>query len=316
MCAHVCASVCVLALLRVLDCTFNLAYRVCLLRYVPWLLSLARLCAQQDEDAKGSQPGVAEQSQSLLDQSHALLERTGEADPGRASAGAASNDGPVAATAAQLDRGLVAWAATAQEGLRVLRTRHDAAAELAPGHNQNMSLLAGTTDTGEPTVKFVSWVFAETLKGREVQLDYLRRAIYSVPARVPCLDYSMWHIVHPAIGVCMLKEKGGSRPEVPADILRLKDMWQSAQTAHSNGNIAALWPSCGVVCQLCGVDDNKDVAECALCQHAWHRTCGCAAAAHLARPGYAPRPVLTWDQLPGVFQAPRPALLSRACNML
>ena len=196
----------------------------------------------------------------------------------------------------QVQVGFGRWADGALSGSCVLWGRNEAMANTLPGANKQMSLLAGVDqEAGAPTLKFVSWVHVPSRRGREVSLDYSQRAMFSVPARVPCLDYSTWLIVHPAIGICMTKEKGRDRPRVPGPILQLKHMWQTALASHTHA------PCAGLCCVCNGVEAGP-VMECALCQLAWHAACAGCVREHCEKVALPVRR-LQWDHLPSEFVA-------------
>ena len=50
-------------------------------------------------------------------------------------------------------------------------------------------------------------------------------------------DYSAASVIHPAIGVRMERTRGyrgGLRPQVPQNVIRLRDMWQAALVARDS----------------------------------------------------------------------------------
>ena len=135
---------------------------------------------------------------------------------------------------------------------------------------------------GVRSVNLVTWKDPVELIGRIARIDHADRVIFSLPA-VEGKDRDLSHceIIHPAIGVTMLKVKAAMRPRVPSDILRIKMMWEVALTAHTRDPISALSDTL-LPCSWCS-DDSRDEAihQCALCLCAWHDSCATKLRAHV-----------------------------------
>ena len=137
----------------------------------------------------------------------------------------------------------VSWSADNDVGFAVLRERHAVIESIGLQRSSQIALVHA---------------------GIEVKLDDQDRVIYSMSLRVVPASYAEDTIVHPAVGIRMLKVKGSLRPEMPAGIRRLQRMWSAA--AHVTEE-----PAC-VLCRKAGGKE-APVKVCVLCMAPMHLPC-------------------------------------------
>ena len=165
------------------------------------------------------------------------------------------------------------WADGAREGVQLLMNREHALRSLELGQSGDMSLVKLQDSVAEfgvegARVVFVTWMDVHTKVGRIAHVDAKGKSVYSTTfVHMPrCFIHSI--IVHPAIGVRNVKEKSSGRPQIPSNMLRLRDMFELATS--SAARITTMLP-----CELCakGPTDVEPVARCALCLKTWHDSC-------------------------------------------
>ena len=118
---------------------------------------------------------------------------------------------------------------------------------------------------------FVRWANAADMIGRIARV-HKGRAVYPVvPGNKP-RSFQGCEVVHPSIGVQLLRGRGSLATDLPAKSLRLQQMWQTAQS----GGL----PSSCSECALCK-DGTGDVLACALCLMSWHPSCANKFATHV-----------------------------------
>ena len=211
----------------------------------------------------------------------------------------ADQPGP-AASAEDISDFVEFWFAAYREGLEILHQRDLAINASQVGEGGNISLLAidcqsrgssgssSSTTTAHtnsdktpcPILIYVTWV-SETMRiGRRVNLDSANGVIFSVPARIRSENFSTAEVIHPCVGVRMLKNKGmQQRPTMPTAIRRLREMWEVALASKHEGpaeGIETTLTGC-CVCSRCvlGLHDTLDMPEktCPLCLLTMHECC-------------------------------------------
>ena len=156
------------------------------------------------------------------------------------------------------------WHSTAAEGIRIFSDRVDAIARVDDllGKDQNVALLVA--DDG--VVQVVHWVgpVRENRLGRAVRLDNKNRLIYAVASQVPKRSFAHCTIVHPNVGVRMLKHEAAFRAQLPADKVKLKAKWQRIINWEGSKPVGC--------CSICVLGD-ADAFQCALCDCTYHSQC-------------------------------------------
>ena len=143
------------------------------------------------------------------------------------------------------------WFEECLTSVRALLCRKKDLSEKTTGQNKELSLVHGniagsaaskqnTADLPDamPESEGVLWVHWKEpgITGRPASLDSSNRVKCIVPtgALKDLRNYSNVSIVHPAVGVKMERVRGYSgmlRPQVPSQVLRLRDIWQTALIA-------------------------------------------------------------------------------------
>lgn len=177
------------------------------------------------------------------------------------------------------------WLEAADEGIRVLLERATACQTVQVGENRQLSMVASFASGEGGAVMLVNWVCPETRQGRIASLDHENRIKWTMPVgpqKLPT-DFSFATIVHPAVGVRMVRlrgPKGVLRPSLPVDMQRLMAMWRTAQSAQDRGlldnrqtsSAAGSADTFGDACKLCGSPEGNLIL-CAVCQLTWHWAC-------------------------------------------
>ena len=193
-----------------------------------------------------------------------------------------------------------AWRDGCSYGLRLLVERSVAVTTLELGRNGQLSLMllpSASTEFGleNRRVVLATWVHAGSKLGRLVHIDSKMCAVYSMEHYHPLQSFRDALVVHPAIGVCMLKPRYmRSDARIPDDILRLWNMWENAMLAQTTTDVAAFTP-----CSVCGVSDDN-CHTCSLCMQTWHEACVSSLLSEGSNNG--PPPPLP---LPDPFRLPR-----------
>ena len=110
---------------------------------------------------------------------------------------------------------------------------------LVHGHIQGAKASSEDSKEIQESIFWVHWREAERRSGRPASLDKENRVVCIVATgalREP-RDYSAASVIHPAIGVRMERTRGyrgGLRPQVPQNVIRLRDMWQAALVARDS----------------------------------------------------------------------------------
>ena len=128
------------------------------------------------------------------------------------------------------------------------------------------------TSTEGPRVDFVHWRDVSLMTGRPVFIDSLHRVAYTMPSVVPVQNYHTNNgciVVHPSLGVQMLKVRGHLRPEMPEEFRVLKQMWESALIADTLDHTLA--PSTSFDACYCMAGEPSPT--CCVCLLSWHDAC-------------------------------------------
>ena len=131
-----------------------------------------------------------------------------------------------------LEQTLLAWRRAASESIAVLVDASEARLQQSAvlGKNRRLSLVhmtsPGEHDEHEKSARFVHWQIPGRT-GRPVNLDELNRvkALVFVGALREAMDLSRDFIIHPNIGVTMVRSRGyqfTDRPTIPQNMLRLQ----------------------------------------------------------------------------------------------
>ena len=171
------------------------------------------------------------------------------------------------------------WEEAASYGISVLVDRAQACATREVGELGQLSMVACVAEGEGSAVVLVSWASASQRRGRIASLDNENRVKWTMPVganREP-LDFSSSQIVHPAIGVRMVRlrgPKGALRPHLSADMTRLLAMWRTAQSSRDQELLeaSALSAMCADACKYCDLRSGA-VTTCAICLLPWHRAC-------------------------------------------
>ena len=165
---------------------------------------------------------------------------------------------------------MLEWRNSARSGCQVFVQRKLALDTKAIGHANELSLVDVPTSPLVPRhVSFVSWRNVASLRGRPTYLDSRNRVVYSVAIKA-CAErsYEGCQIVHPAVGVSMVKTTAAGRPSVDESVIRLKRMWEATQAIDASECIDACLSCHGHADAVAG-----DVHTCAVCLRAWHSSC-------------------------------------------
>lgn len=166
------------------------------------------------------------------------------------------------------------WHHAAQDGVRVLVDRADAMRSTkieSLEHGSNMSLVqfADEFNDGAIRVMLVNWYRAASGYGQVVVISDGRPKFSVASFKVdgqPIYQaryFKSMKVVHPDVGLRMLKCKHKDAPSVPKDILRLREMWELALQSDEE----PLAP-----CYICG-KGSSGTRTCPLCLLTSHRTC-------------------------------------------
>ena len=208
---------------------------------------------------------------------------------------APDSDAPAAASGAEhgmllpehaCRAGADVWLHSVQLSVSALQHRHAAMQTFrADGSlGPNLSLVEQQlAETGEISLQFVHWGSAggHDRYGRPVALDENSKVIFSVPSAVKKVSYADALIVHPDVGVRMLKVRKPERPPVCTEVLRLKQMWAVASTRRSlqEFNAADVADDVsfafgsgqqGLVCCVCS---QAATEQCPMCLLGYHGAC-------------------------------------------
>ena len=150
--------------------------------------------------------------------------------------------------------------------------------------------------------------------GRYVHVREDVRATYPVVPNNPARSFQDATVVHPAIDCRVVKTRAKTeRPEIPADCLRLQQMWRQVLRNDEERSLAS-----GTIepCALCQHDllDARLRHQCALCLLTWHPRCAAYFAQLCNQPLASPEYKAEVDALlPGEFKAWPKRQLSSTC---
>jgi len=186
------------------------------------------------------------------------------------------------------------WRDSARANVELLKNREWALTNLEVGRLEQMSLVGLTTGPGSPTTAYVTWLSLEKMLGRVVRTEPATGrvicVVYFGKWASPQRDFSGATMIHPAVGVRMQKIKGlggGDRPQLPRDIMTLRQMWEIAYTAWTTGgqvdesemdaltgeDADDLAHTAIDICCVCGLHGGGAIRLCALCMQSWHSKC-------------------------------------------
>lgn len=171
------------------------------------------------------------------------------------------------------------WREEVTKSLDVLQARSRDLAEMEIGHEGQMAMVevqeTQYTDVGQPFM--VHWEDLVSRRGFRVRLDVNHKPIFATPtsrAKTGSLltvreSFLNCVMVHPAVGIRMLKlrKEDDARPELPAQMVRLKLMWGAAAAKAASEPCLEL---CDVCC-LVGCD--MLLYTCPLCTLSLHDSC-------------------------------------------
>lgn len=151
-----------------------------------------------------------------------------------------------------LERALKSWAMEAGGSIKVHKQANESRAVCVVGHNRHLSLVSFKlliSGWEQETARFIHWQVVKQT-GRPVELDSQSRvkALVCVGALREALPLSDAYIIHPDVGVGMLRARGyrfQERPQMPPDMRRLQSMCDHALMQQS----------------LLDSSSNRDVAE-------------------------------------------------------
>ena len=182
------------------------------------------------------------------------------------------------------------WNRQFLDGVDILKERLQALREVPLQHGE-LSLIR-LRESG--TVVYVNWESPWKKTGRIAQLDNESRVKYTVRVGRNRLasDFSNAEILHPAIGVEMIRRRGPKgclRPQVPTSVVKLQRMFNAGSSR------VALGP-----CALCGdMDDRSDsnsLRLCLLCEQCWHGSCSWQFVYDLSERFLNPEALPTYDK--------------------
>jgi hypothetical protein len=208
-----------------------------------------------------------------------------------AGAAAGSSEGPLDASpafacpCATFDPGALslrfeAWADQSRTGIDIL-SKTDDAKHVPLGRTQyppwEVSLVSYVAESSHAaactSVGFIFWTYPQSRKGRVLSVSPTPPHIIKWPTAASHKEiaFSFLEVIHPALGVTVKRAKDpGDQSEMPASAMRLKRMFELAQSAQDTD--AGICTLSTVPCHVCGLLDG-DIRMCSLCLLAFHTCC-------------------------------------------
>jgi hypothetical protein len=197
----------------------------------------------------------------------AVLEVGVHDEPLISSAAAASSSAPAACVSSHI----ATWRAAALLGSNILENRRVTLEQGIPvgglGEPCCMSLMSSGTE-----VFLVQWAppLPTRMLGRRINI-HEGRAKFWIPG-TPSVSFRDCKIVHPATGAFLAKtKKQHEREQIPPNILRLKHMWEVAESR--NRDIEPALADTLDVCHKCGRGGGEKLYCCPWCLLTWHTRC-------------------------------------------